>query len=493
MSAGNFAERSNQLVSFLQEEGFDFKQADRPAQVRAFQKAMREGLARPAGDMLMIPTWLTVPRGDLASAAAAENIIVLDIGGSNIRVGRAKLAENGRVHLEIATRFPMPGKGEVCSKEAFLAAVVDRVEPLWTPGCRIGLCFSYEMDMRPDHDGRIVRFSKEVLLPELEGELLGQALLAELAERGLAETGRIVLLNDTVAALLGGLSAGRGRQHESYIGLIIGTGTNTAYVEQTDNIGKIRTEPALREGRYTAKHMIINMEAGGYRTEFRTSIDKALDRDSARPDHHRFEKMISGQYLGEIVYRLALRAAEAGILPQTLGRQLTQRGGLSTEAVDAMLWAEGYGAASCGRANGSGSAAGAGGMISSSTETSISGKDTAGGPAGKKSGWPADFEFVGEESRAILCELAAAVFHRAAWLTAIQLEGILRQAQIGGHRDRPVLCTVEGTTYSKSALYKKALAAEVDEHLTQKGLYLDLIEVADSNLTGSAIAALATE
>ena len=93
---------------------------------------------------------------------------------------------------------------------------------------KIGLCFSFATEMYPDRDGRPLAFSKEVLLPEVEGELIGANLKLPLKAHGYNDEIGVVLLNDTVAALLGGMGQVGQREIWSFVGFILGTGTNTA-------------------------------------------------------------------------------------------------------------------------------------------------------------------------------------------------------------------------------------------------------------------------
>jgi hexokinase len=85
-----------------------------------------------------------------------------------------------------------------------------------------------------------------------------------------------VLLNDTVATLLAGRAETSGRRFDSYIGFILGTGTNTAYVEQNANIKKATDlDPD--------KSQIVNVESGGFGKAPRGKVDPAFDAASVSP------------------------------------------------------------------------------------------------------------------------------------------------------------------------------------------------------------------
>ena len=81
--------------------------------------------------------------------------------------------------------------------------------------------------------------------------------------------------------------------------MILGTGTNAAYVENAANVKK------WGDGK---GEVVINTEWGNYGEPSILPIspwDSQLDRASSNPKKQIFEKMISGMYLGEVA-RLAL-------------------------------------------------------------------------------------------------------------------------------------------------------------------------------------------
>jgi hexokinase len=102
------------------------------------------------------------------------------------------------------------------------------------------------------------------------------------------------LANDTVGTLVTQAYV----DPDCYVSVILGTGTNAAYVEHTSAIPKWRGPDATGD-------MIINMEWGGFDSLQRktlplTPYDRQLDRDAVHPGQQLYEKMISGMYLGEI-------------------------------------------------------------------------------------------------------------------------------------------------------------------------------------------------
>ena len=105
--------------------------------------------------------------------------------------------------------------------------------------------------------------------------------------------GSIAVVNDTVATLLAAKATEGDRTYSSYLGFILGTGTNTAYVERNANIMKV---PGLDP----AGSMIINSESGAFDKIEQSQFDRAMDARQTDPGHAPFEKMIAGGYLGPV-------------------------------------------------------------------------------------------------------------------------------------------------------------------------------------------------
>merc|ERR1719198_753354 len=89
------------------------------------------------------------------------------------------------------------------------------------------------------------------------------------------------------------------------MGVILGTGTNAAYVEKTANVGKWSGPPS--------DEMVINTEWGNLDMRaYMNAYDVAIDAASDAPGLQTFEKMISGMYLGELCRRTVIDARVSG-------------------------------------------------------------------------------------------------------------------------------------------------------------------------------------
>ncbi|KAH9245618.1 hypothetical protein BASA81_016892 [Batrachochytrium salamandrivorans] len=146
--------------------------------------------------------------------------------------------------------------------------------------------------------GNLMHWTKGFTATDVEGrdpvDLLQRAFLRKKLKIRVS-----ALVNDTVGTLVSHAF----QDPSTYISVILGTGSNAAYVEQMSQIPKWEGDmPASGK-------MVVNMEWGAFDQEGvvlpRSEYDMLLDRHSSHPKTQSYEKMISGMYLGEIM-RLAM-------------------------------------------------------------------------------------------------------------------------------------------------------------------------------------------
>jgi hexokinase len=404
----------------------------------SFVQEMERGLAGAGSSLLMIPTHLgahsEIPRG--------RRVIAVDAGGTNFRVGLVAFDPEGRAQIGQFRTFPMPGlAGEVDSR-TFFATIAGYLSELAELSDDIGLCFSYATEIQPNGDGRLIRFCKEVKAREVEGQLIGENLARALRAAGHRGSKRIVLLNDSVATLLAGKAAFADRAFDSYIGFILGTGLNCAYVEENARIAKM---PGLDPSR----RQIINVESGGFGRAPRGTIDLEFDAATLDPGMYTFEKMISGGYLGRLYGAVLAKAADAGLFaPETAERV---RGLPPIETRDL------------------------GHLLS--------------GPAG----WtgPLASALPTAEDFDLAYNLAERLVERAAKLTAVNLAAIAIQSGAGRDPRRPICVTADGTTfYELKGLREKTLRYLEPFLLDRYGVRCEFARVDNAPLIGAAIAGL---
>ena len=315
---------SEKALRFLEKHGMSPDGIDPAREAAKMAEEMALGLAGKGGSLPMIPTYLS----DAGQIPQNEPVVVIDAGGTNFRCGLVRFTSAG-CQVEQMRKWKMPGIEAPASWEEFIRFTADAIEPLMKETDKIGFCFSYSADITPDMDGRVQRIDKEVVITGCEGQLVGASLLRELEKRGI--TGKkIVILNGTVAVLLGGLASGDD-EGGCAIGQVSGTGTNTCCSLPENRIGKL-----CRTGE---RRMIVNLESGMYDGMPRGDFDRELDEASHNPGIKHFEKITAGVYLGELCHRMLQHAAAEGLLSPESCEKVKALGWIDSAVIDA--WAMG--------------------------------------------------------------------------------------------------------------------------------------------------------
>jgi len=259
------------------------------AVARDFRAQIAQGLAGEGGSLKMLHTFTRQPSG-----RERGRIVVVDWGGTKARAGLVELGGGGsaRIVAEEALTFPDAMKrGAPEPVFDLIAGAVGRVARAEGVGAA-PLAFVYSYPARLERIDRAVALAstKGWRLQGLVGRDVAGMLTGALERAGLARIRLAAVANDTVAALILQSYRARGRDagaSPAAIGLILGTGTN-----QAADLG-----PAG----------IRNLESGNFDgvAAVETPYDAALDRDldEPPPGAQRFEKMVSGRYLGEILRR----------------------------------------------------------------------------------------------------------------------------------------------------------------------------------------------
>ena len=254
---------------------------------RLFASRVGEGLREEGREvpclLTYVPTLSTVPDG------AA---LVVDLGGTRVRAAMVHCT-NGvlEVHGEIAEALLPLERGVPLARERYMQTQVEVVRRLAPPsGLPLGYCFSYPSASLPDGDATLIGWTKGVNIPDVEGHAVGLMLQQALALAGIT-TGGAVVLNDTVAALLAGLS---GPAADYYAGLIVGTGNNIALRLTPETIPRFPSIP-------WSGPIAVNLESGNFNPGCLNRFDDGVDQASENPGRQRFEKAVSGVYLGRLL------------------------------------------------------------------------------------------------------------------------------------------------------------------------------------------------
>jgi hexokinase len=402
--------------------------------VDLFTFDMLQGLKGGASTLRMIPTYIEADNQFLTGVP----VVAVDAGGTNFRAALIRFNLSGKLEISNLMNAKMPGlEGEI-SKNEFFKTIAGYVMPNAKLSDRIGFCFSYPTEILPNKDGKLLQFCKEVQAPEVVGQLIGKTLLETLG----MEEKQIVLLNDTVATLLAGKSASFGHEYDSYIGFILGTGTNTCYIENNRNILKLTTLD-------NTKSQIINVESGAFGKVPQSDIDIAFDNTTVNPGDYKLEKMFAGGYFGGLCLMTLQAAAREGIFsgPAASGLKLINE--LSSGEVNNYVTSRGT---KCGALQ----------------------------------------DVLKDKSDIENCiKIVESLIERSGKLVAANMAAVILKTDKGKSSERPVLITIEGTTFNKLKGLKTHFEKYLQEYLSgDRQRYYEFTEVQQSSLVGAALAAL---
>ncbi len=402
--------------------------------VDQFLNEMKAGLRNEKSSLLMLPTYIEAE----GEVKANDPVVAIDAGGTNFRAAKVYFDNDLNLVTENLQQYKMPAIEKELSKKEFFDTFARYLEDYKTESEKIGFCFSYAAEIFPNKDGKLLEWSKEIKAPEVIGEMVGEQMLAAMGTPGK----QLVLMNDTVSTLLAGKAAKAGKSYDTYIGFILGTGTNTSYIEANKNITK---NPELDP----TGSQIINIESGNFDKLPRTDIDIAFDNSTKNPGRYSFEKMFSGGYFGGLCTTALKQAAAEGLFSAGTQKNVEAFNELSTEEVNKF----------------------------------VSGVELKKNVLAKA--------LVNEEDQSTAATIINGLIERAAKLVAANLAAVILQTGKARSPVKPVLMTIEGTTFYKLNRFQEMFEAFLHEFLSgDNQRYYEIVEVENSSLLGAAIAAI---
>ncbi len=424
----------NKTQKFLKKHKLYSSEIDIQSITDDFIADMKHGLEGKPGSLQMIPTYLSAE----GKIKPNEPVVAIDAGGTNFRVVKMSFDDNMNLVTENLQQRKMPAIDEELSNKEFFATLAAYLTSYKDVSEKIGFCFSYAVEMFPNKDGKLLEWSKEVKAPEVIGQMVGENLLQAM---GTPEK-HIVLMNDTVSTLLAGQAATAGRKFDTYIGFILGTGTNACYIEKNKNITK--TTDLDSKG-----NMIINIESGNFGLMPRTDIDIAFDNTTKQPGRYTFEKMISGGYFGGLCTTALKMAAAEDVFSSETRVKMKNMDELTSEEVNNFV---------CGV------------DLPANTLTAV---------------------LVNKQDKEAAAEIINALITRAAKLTAASLAAVILKTGKGKTADKPVLMTIEGTTFYKMNNFQIMFEAFLQGFFSgENRRFYEIVEVPNSSLIGAGIAAI---
>ncbi len=422
------------VLPFLKKHGMlpDYEADTLPLLTR-FTDEIDKRLGGGESSLAMLPTYLRT------DGTLPENVpvLVLDAGGTNLRLA-LMYRLNGIWQIEQEENHPMPGSLCPLEKQEYLSEMVRLTKPYAEKVQHVGYCFSYSARITPEKDGCLDCFNKGISVRDSEGMVVCRELKAALQEAGCPVPAHWVLLNDSAATSFGAISQASDRCRDGVIGFVLGTGTNTCYSE------KISRMKHCDLSSFPGEEMLINMECGGAAVFPMGDFDRMLHENDPQPGVHIYEKMVSGAYLGRLIWYAARTAAAEGLLSEPVLSGLDGRSPFTTREISEFL-------------------------------------------AGQSEPLPG----LTESDRAVLRVMASELICRAAYFVAINLAGVALHRGFGRSASSPALVVAEGSTFWRCCGIKEGVRRFLDDFCsTKEGPYLEIISINRANLFGSAAAAL---
>lgn len=254
--------------------------------------------------------------------------LALDLGGTNFRVILVEV-EGSQFHMDNETyslsQELMHGPGyhlfDYIADCLHKFVVRRNLEGHRLP---LGFTFSFPIQQEGLAHARLVTWTKGFKCSGVEGRDVVELLREAIDRRTDLDIEVMAVLNDTTGTLI----ACAYQNRECRVGLIVGTGTNACYMERLDNVHAMH-EPLheLDDEDYDdiwhsrkQQTTVVNTEWGAFGDNgildfIRTTWDERIDVNSVNVGKQKFEKLISGLYIGEICRHIMVdMALSEGVL-----------------------------------------------------------------------------------------------------------------------------------------------------------------------------------
>jgi hexokinase len=274
-----------------------------------------------------IPSFVT----EIPTGLEKGLVLAVDLGGTNCRVCAVKLHGDSCFTVSQRKHIVPPELRVNDSHKPLFQFIASKIKDflkeyeLQSNGeghsqgtFNLGFTFSFTCEQTSISRGTLVHWDKGWDIPSAIDQDPCSLLQDAVDEIGLPVRVR-VLANDAVGTLL--TKAYTAKKSDSALAaIILGTGTNAAYVEDIANIQRLDISDKKTTQKSDAV-MVINTEWGSWDDDLKvlpqTRFDKTIDENSSDPGCGLLEKMVSGMYLGELLRLTILELVLSGSLSIT--------------------------------------------------------------------------------------------------------------------------------------------------------------------------------
>ncbi|KAG0043597.1 hexokinase A [Gryganskiella cystojenkinii] len=433
--------------------------------VDQFIKEMHEGL-QEENLMPMIPTFVY----ELPTGNETGDILSLDLGGTNLRVCRTTLSGEGVFDI-IHKKWTISDELKKGAGVALFAWIADRVEEFLSSFCHsgypkgtypLGMTFSFPCEQLDINVGKLITWTKGFRGQDVVGKDVVKILQDHLDAKKLNIKVNS-LINDTVGTLLATTYKHPGCE----IGIIFGTGTNCAYMEDQSEIAKIK--PGAANFTSPTGQQIINTEWGAFGNLSgalpSNEYDTLMDSRSSQPGKQMYEKMVSGLYISELA-RLVIHdlAAKGELFAENGPKARTD------ESMGQLAVKERFDGAMMGALEGDESA------------------DLTAIQDHFQKSYGLQTSQTDRETIKAICEVISA---RAARLSAVGIAALIKKRELLSQSNKKIVVGIDGSLFNKYPHFRRHLEGALHEifdpaTVTAK---IELIGAEDGSGVGGAIAA----
>ena len=250
------------------------------------RQKIETGLGHDDTEIKCLPTYIHPNKEGISGTAT-----VFDLGGTNFRAAVVSVGEETTIQ-GLAEKDITEMKTEGFTQEDLFNSQAQIINQLDLPAdSPIGYCFSYAAKSLTNGDAELLHWTKGVNIPGMIGNPIGVPLVNYLNQHSGSNFYKIAVVNDTITSLFAGL---KNPGYDAYIGLIVGTGTNMATFFPSEYI------PKIKDLKGWSGETPVNLESGNFNPPHLTAFDETVDAKSDNKGFQRFEKAISGMYLGQV-------------------------------------------------------------------------------------------------------------------------------------------------------------------------------------------------
>ena len=416
---------------------------------------MRLGLeTKGKSSLAMLPSYLNPFKTLVRPLKKDEKIIVIDLGGSNLRTCILSFNAEGIFQI-LDLKTSKITQREYSSVSAFFEKIAEEIERFKGEAVTVAFCFSYAIKFLETGKAIILSLSKGLYVHKIENKDIGDELHQALIKRGWESSYnsslefpakssiKVFVVNDTIATLYSALTA-RGNKRSSYVSFILGTGLNAAYIEEDAYLFK--GEPN-----------IIVLEAGAFDKIQGSDFDKQVVAESEEGATHLLEKMCSARYMGCLAKKILERLNQDDLISNSFIAFLNKN-----SMYDNNLWE----------------------FFNNFIEQFDKHSKN---------------EFVIDNSKSLVSHQDAITIHyvldclirRSCNISSAIISAICIKNKRRNTKDTPISIAIEGSTILRTHNMLSLLKEKLEEHLLKKhSLYFQIERCENATLIGSAIAVL---